>query len=267
MKYPIIPCLLALLLVGCKPSTQSSFDELTFETITEQRHVKMVDGREQPSYEIDVSLQMAVGDSHQAELVNKALNNFLFCQEQVDTKRLLTLHLDSIENEYREELNEMYEPDGDNETLAYTYMLESFVVQHTLSSVLVFQHNMSAYLGGAHGGYYTFYANVRKSDCQLLTASDVFRQDKMDEIKMAIMNQLLEVNDCASQEELQEQTGITMLGEVYVNDHNFLLLSDKVLFIYNIYEIAPYACGAISVEVPYSELESYMNISTDGTDK
>ena len=48
--------------------------------------------------------------------------------------------------------------------------------------------------------------------------------------------------------DLQEKTGITMLGDLYLTD-NFLFKGDSILFLFNQYEIAPYAAGLISVTV------------------
>ena len=49
--------------------------------------------------------------------------------------------------------------------------------------------------------------------------------------------------------DLQEKTGITMLGDLYLTN-NFLLKGDSILFLFNQYEIAPYAAGLISVTLP-----------------
>jgi len=46
--------------------------------------------------------------------------------------------------------------------------------------------------------------------------------------------------------DLQEKTGITMLGNLYLTN-NFLLRGDSIVFLFNQYEIAPYAAGLISV--------------------
>ena len=49
--------------------------------------------------------------------------------------------------------------------------------------------------------------------------------------------------------DLQEKTGITMLGDLYLTN-NFLLTGDSIMFLFNQYEIAPYAAGLISVTIP-----------------
>ena len=49
--------------------------------------------------------------------------------------------------------------------------------------------------------------------------------------------------------DLQEKTGITMLGDLYLTN-NFLIKGDSIIFLFNQYEIAPYAAGLISVTVP-----------------
>ena len=48
--------------------------------------------------------------------------------------------------------------------------------------------------------------------------------------------------------DLQEKTGITMLGDLYLTN-NFLLKKDSIEFLFNQYEIAPYSAGLIDVTV------------------
>ena len=44
---------------------------------------------------------------------------------------------------------------------------------------------------------------------------------------------------------------------MYLPD-NFLLEKEKVSFLYNKYDIAPYAVGIITLSLPYTSVEKYM---------
>lgn len=44
---------------------------------------------------------------------------------------------------------------------------------------------------------------------------------------------------------------------MYVPD-NFLLEKNEASFLYNKYDIAPYAMGTIVLSLPYAEIEKYM---------
>ena len=50
-------------------------------------------------------------------------------------------------------------------------------------------------------------------------------------------------------EDLQEKTGITMLGDLYLTN-NFLMKGDSLEFLFNQYEIAPYSAGLIGITIP-----------------
>jgi hypothetical protein len=52
--------------------------------------------------------------------------------------------------------------------------------------------------------------------------------------------------------------GILQLTNMYIPD-NFLLGKDKIQFLFNRYDIAPYAAGEIILEVPYEEIGHCLN--------
>ena len=66
----------------------------------------------------------------------------------------------------------------------------------------------------------------------------------------------LEDSSITSLEGLQN-AGILNSTNMYVPD-NFLLEKEKVSFLYNKYDIAPYAVGVITLSLPYTSVEKYM---------
>ena len=66
----------------------------------------------------------------------------------------------------------------------------------------------------------------------------------------------LEDSSITSLEGLQN-AGILNSTNMYVPD-NFLLEKEKVSFLYNKYDIAPYAVGIITLSLPYTSVEKYM---------
>ena len=53
-------------------------------------------------------------------------------------------------------------------------------------------------------------------------------------------------------EDLQ-RIGFLQLTSIYIPE-NFLLAKEKVMFLFNRYDIAPYSAGEIVLEVPYEEI-------------
>ena len=47
------------------------------------------------------------------------------------------------------------------------------------------------------------------------------------------------------------------MTNMYIPD-NFLFSKNAMLFLYNRYDIAPYAAGEIVIEVPYEEIGHYL---------
>ena len=75
---------------------------------------------------------------------------------------------------------------------------------------------------------------------------NAFRTDVIEAMK----EQLCKDWDAKDWTDLQEETGIGALGELYLTN-NFLLKNDSIEFLFNQYEIAPYAAGLIGVTVKW----------------
>ena len=87
---------------------------------------------------------------------------------------------------------------------------------------------------------------LNRSDYQL------FRLEKL----IKEMATKLDNSNIQSLEDLQNE-GILNSTNMYVPD-NFLLEKNEASFLYNKYDIAPYAMGTIVLSLPYAEIEKYM---------
>lgn len=233
---------------------------LTFDTLHVVRSRKLIEGKEQPCYDINLQLLLAREENEVARLTNQTICRMFF-EKEGDAAKLMNQMADSVANGFAQELMEFYDPENEDAsfTSAYTYEEKGYPLPNARSGYLVYERNLYSYLGGAHGSTFFQYRNIRLTDGKVMLQSDVFLPGEAEEkVKALIMRQLMEDSDCATVEQLQEETGITMLGDVYINDDNFQLLADGILFLYNIYEIAPYACGPVSVVVPYDQLAPYI---------
>ena len=70
---------------------------------------------------------------------------------------------------------------------------------------------------------------------------------------MVLRNALAVQNECETIEQLAEKNIFFSAMEIEPND-NFLLDNKGLTWIYDPYEIAPYAYGAVSVSLPWSKL-------------
>lgn len=174
--------------------------------------------------------------------------------------------------DYQKELVKYYEADIHNgmkpdELPAwynYEYEISSYLKMNNDSiwnySVTAFQ-----YTGGAHPNTIIKWSNILASSGKELTKDMVFKKSKEKEITALIMKHLIkEVNTRLETDTITSVDGLRENGalldvDLYIPD-NFMLEEDHVSFLYNRYDIAPYAMGEFIIEVPYAEIETMMRL-------
>jgi hypothetical protein len=128
--------------------------------------------------------------------------------------------------------------------------------------------NQYSYTGGAHPNQRQVYFNLDREADKLLTLGDVIAADKFLEFERYEKTQLLANNrdmlypeNAASYEEIIADTQASITPELitsYGQRTNFYLTPTSLITYYNAYEIAPYAAGLISVEMPLVDIQTYL---------
>jgi len=202
-------------------------------------------------YQIKLSIDTLSGESELAKGLAAVLRDSVLCMQGFATiQETMNAHADSTRNEWKAEMAEIYEPELEwKESLQYYYNLEGKPVENGREDILSYQANIECYLGGAHGSYVVQYFNIDKETGKLLTIGDIVPAEKETEVLVAMAEQLCKDWEADDLEDLQEKTGITMLGDLYLTN-NFLIKGDSIEFLFNQYEIAPYAAGLIGITIP-----------------
>ncbi len=156
-------------------------------------------------------------------------------------------------------MNEFYQEDIKNGTpkdelptwYNYEYGLTTYFSEGK-EGILNFIAETFEYTGGAHPNSWNKWMNFEKNTGKLLALKDVFMagsekpmSDMLLEKLITEMATRLEDSSITSLEGLQN-AGILNSTNMYVPD-NFLLEKEKVSFLYNKYDIAPYAVGIITL--------------------
>lgn len=201
-------------------------------------------------YHIEFNLDTLSGDIALAKSLSAVLRDSVIAHGNFATvQEAMQAFADTTEAEWKEELAERYNDQPEyRDILQYYYNVEGSPVENGNDSILSYQTNLSCYLGGAHGSYFVSYFNFDKDTGKLLNISDIVPADKEKLVIKAMEEQLCKDWEAKDLADLQEKTSITMLGDLYLTN-NFLLKNDSILFLFNQYEIAPYAAGLISVTV------------------
>ena len=173
-------------------------------------------------------------------------------------------------NNYRKDVNEFYQEDIKNGTpkdelptwYNYEYGLTTYFSEGK-EGILNFIAETFEYTGGAHPNSWNKWMNFEKNTGKLLALKDVFMAGSEKPMSDMLLEELitematrLEDSSITSLEGLQN-AGILNSTNMYVPD-NFLLEKEKVSFLYNKYDIAPYAVGVITLSLPYTSVEKYM---------
>ena len=231
---------------------------ITFDTLSLNIQKNLVDGQDLPSYNIQLVMPFAKGESPLALAINQTICQKYLHGESVEPRQAMQYYADSLANELAQELTEYYEPDEEMPVSQYTWYASGDISKHPRPGCIAYSFYVETYLGGPHGSHDIYYLNIDSKTGKRLSKADVFKADKEEELLQAITMRLAHDNNCKDHDELVEKTGITMLGDIFV-EQNFTLEAEGVTFVYNTYEIASYAEGTISVFLPYEELKDYMN--------
>ena len=260
-----------LLLSSCtdKPGEGDEFAQLDWGTAALCIENPIAEG-DSLCYHIEFKLDTLAGESELAKSLSAVLcDSVIGLTGHATILQAMQAFADSTEAEWKPELAERYADMPEyRDILQYYYNVEGTEVKTPSNSpsmgrtkeslalegevgrgsVLSYQVTTSCYLGGAHGSYVVDYYNFDIESGKLLNISDVVPADKEALALKAMQEQLCKDWEAKDLADLQEKTGITMLGDLYLTN-NFLLRGDSIEFLFNQYEIAPYAAGLISVTI------------------
>lgn len=171
---------------------------------------------------------------------------------------------------YRRDVGDLYEEDLRRATPAdemptwydHAYCLTVRLAQGR-EGVVNLCAETSEYTGGAHPHTWDRWMNFDAADGRRLTREEVFLDGSEAPLCRLLLRELVaemaartDDEDIRSAEDLR-RNGVLTTGDLYVPD-DFLLEKDRVSFLYNRYDIAPYAMGAITLSLTYDEAEPYL---------
>lgn len=273
--YVAVFCLAAcFLLAGCDGQKQFDSDAIKSVKVEEEAHLE--DNATSPSckFAIDYSY-LAATDAADSIMrrINEAALSASLGKEYARLEPAAAV--DSFKNAYisyyRKEVSELYEEDVRNGTSAgdlpswynYEYSLTT-EFSDGKEGVLNYTSKTFEYTGGAHPNEWGKWLNFDKANGRALSMDDVFIPAAEPSICEMLLDALIEEmsirleNDKIKTLEDLQNEGILNSTNIYIPE-NFLLKKNEVSFLYNKYDIAPYATGTIVLSLPYGKIEQYMN--------
>jgi len=252
-KYLFILPLVALaLMCSCeKKAVVEETEELVWGTASVCLENPIAEG-ESRCYLIELKLDTLSGESELAKSVADMIRDSVMVTSSRPTiQATLAAFADSLDAEWKVELAERYEPEAEwKDIFQYYFSVEGKPVEESREGIMSYETKTTSFVGGAHGSYEVHYYNFEKESGKLLNVKDVIPAEKEADVLKEMEKQLCRDWEAWDLTELQETTGITMLGDVFLTNNFLLKGSDSIMFLFNQYEIAPYSAGLISVTIP-----------------
>ncbi|MBN2729170.1 MAG: DUF3298 domain-containing protein [Bacteroidales bacterium] len=116
-------------------------------------------------------------------------------------------------------------------------------------------NSLYEYTGGAHGTYGSMCNVYDFTTRNIVGFDDIFEGDYEPALIKNINTKVREQLEIEEGESLSDRG--FFVDEMPLTD-NFCLYTNRIMFVYNIYEVAPYVVGSIEVEIPYTELKEFI---------
>ena len=199
---------------------------------------------------IEINIPKADGDSDLSNSINSTLEthiaDMLSFSEVEESSNDLKTAIGIFDQEYSK-----FKEEIDEESLAREAIFDAEVIYQS-SEVISVAINSYLNTGGAHGNMNITLYNFDGQDGDLLTLDDIVKdQDALTEFVRPYFEKAIKEKRSSNIEEYFFDEGFHLPANIGLND-------DGVLFLYNIYEIGPYAFGMTEFTIPFDDIQTFL---------
>ena len=209
-------------------------------------------GAESPTLSIDISLSVIEAeDKNATDNINQAIAYTLFESDSNDLTAACNNFVANSKEEYMEMKADYINSRSDAPWFNNYYIMSS-EVESGYRGILNYVIFNEVYTGGAHPNSYYTALNFDTSTGKEIVLQDIFKDDYETRLTQELVVEL------ANYFKVEPVTEVVVRGYL-INDfyisNNFILGKEKITFIYNRYDIAPYAVGEIMLDIDYNRLK------------
>jgi len=257
MRKILLPTVVFALLTAC--SSQQD-DGILFEKVQASKTVKLSNDANPPSCRVHLEIDYASdANQHRAEIINNAIEQRLMDMKDLKMQEAADSFVNLYSANYKENFLPLYNQDRADTTKRSWYEYH-YVIKTNVNSgykgISVYHIYLDYYEGGAHGIQQHLTMNFEPETGRTLSLADIFVAGYEQRLSDILLKALREKTGAKNIQELHDQ------GYLYSMDmfpsENFVLDSETITFIYNPYEIAPYAAGTTELTIAYSALEDIL---------
>ena len=200
---------------------------------------------------ISIDVPVAEGPEKIAEAINSELEqhvfSLVFSEEPSKAKSYEEYAKDFISNQQKT-AKEF------NESIPWRAIIAGEVLFES-DNLISIGVNSEIFTGGAHGYSSTSFLNFDPATGEMLDHSDIFKDDFVSFAEKAFSEQ----NNIPAGDPINS-TGFWFEDEIFRLPGNIGFKANKVVLIYNSYEIASYAEGDFRMEFPLNEVKPYLKL-------
>lgn len=256
-----IPCIIGIAFLATVCSCNSDTGKQpAFDTVRIDKEVALEKAQDSPKCKVSMAINYMNDTTQRAKAINNAIESRLFDMRDVTMKAAADSFANRYMDDYVKTTKQLYKEDrNDKEKRSwyeYHYNI-STEIRKGRNGVIVYVIDSEYYEGGVHGIEQQFVMNFDAESGKLLTLGDVFvkgYESRLSDILLSALEKKVGVKDITG----LNGEGYLCSTEMFAPE-NFILGDDEITFIYNVYEIAPYAKGRTELVVSYSDIEDLLN--------
>ena len=156
--------------------------------------------------------------------------------------------------------------DHEDESLGETLFNEELIISAApignglqltnIPSLWSYAMDVYEYTGGAHGNRYLLIQNYDLQTGDAVSEQDLFIDDYYEPLKSLLLESLIAQTDEAETKKDLRRLGYSV--DDVVPNENFYVTAEGITYVYNPYEIAPYAMGCIQISLPWDAARHLM---------
>ena len=248
-----------LLLVGCKRNA------LQTTSLSSEQVCYLTDAQEDSlTVSIHIEYPTAIGKTDALNNIQRDLKHRLFGEAYIDMEpqQALDAYVAMLKTEYKINnlpLKEDWEKDNRDFEYAPICCEEQVLtgsVMGEVKGILSYCVERYVYTGGAHGSNFRQFVNYNLQTGEQIDEEQLFAENYQEPLTQLLLQYMVEQNDeIALIQDLQE-AGYNV-DDIHPND-NFYLAEEGITYVFNPYDIAPYALGETEILIPWSALQNIL---------
>ncbi len=229
--------------------------QVAFKIIDFDKKIPLIEGStDSIHYHVEFHFTELTGFQNKTALekVKKELNKQFFNAEKLEfssspEENFKTL-INAITPAYREEGLKLKSEMEEMSYILNYELTKSSKILYNKNNILIIEIESYVYAGGAHGLENMQYLHFDMNTGELFGLEQIFGADSKQKIASLIVEK--------SEEMKKDENSVLFEDAKAELNENFYFDKEKFCFVYNPYEIGPYAAGYITIEIPIEKLQS-----------